>query len=61
DYYAAYKADKYANKELADVYGQIKMLIFKDKQIAAVQEWSESLKHNATIEIDYDQLGITPE
>ena len=60
NFYVAYKEDRFPNKELSEVYGEIKMLLFKDKQVEAVERWSESLKDKARITIDYQALGINP-
>jgi hypothetical protein len=58
DYYRSHKEENYANKELSEVYGLIKVLLYRQKQSEAVQSWANSLKDKTRIEIDYKQLGI---
>jgi len=58
EYYRSRKEENYANKELSEVYGLIKVLLYRQKQSEAVQAWADSLKEKTKIEIDYKLLGI---
>ncbi len=58
DYYQRHKESDFQGKELADVQGQIKSLLFRVKQQLLLQRWTSSLKDNAWINIDYELLGI---
>jgi len=60
-YYQAHKDKQFAEEELPEVYGQIKWLLFKNKQNEAIQEWVSSLREKAKIKIDYKALGIKQE
>ena len=59
--YAFYQQNKegdYAEKEFSDVKEEIKLLIFRNKQQQALQEWTENLRKHKKITIDYQALGI---
>lgn len=58
NYYEKRKEQDYADKELSEVYAQIKLLIFRAKQSKAIQDWASSLRNKTKIEIDYKLLGI---
>ena len=57
EYYKANKQD-FSDKDLAEVYGQIKLQLFKKKQRLALDEWVNSLKKKNKIEIDHKLLGL---
>jgi hypothetical protein len=58
DYYQRHKDSDFQGKELAEVQGQIKTLLYRVKQQLELQRWTTSLRKNARINIDYDLLGI---
>ena len=58
DYYEHSKDVEFIDTELSDVYDQIKWIVLNDKQRVAVSTWSESLRKNINIEIDYKALEI---
>jgi hypothetical protein len=57
DFYNANK-DKFENKPISDVYGEIRLILFKKKQQDAVTEWIDSLKNKANVKVDYKLLGL---
>ncbi len=57
DFYNANK-DKYGDKPLSDVYGEIRLILFKKKQQDAVNAWLDSLKKKANVKINYKLLGL---
>lgn len=57
DFYNANK-DKFANKPLSDVYGEIRLILFKKKQQDAVNSWLDSLKKKANVKVNYKLLGL---
>ena len=58
DFYNNRKEQVYADKELSEVYDQIKLLLFKAKQGEAIQDWVSSLRNKTKVEINYQLLGI---
>lgn len=58
DYYEVNKKEKYSDKSLKEVAGQIKMALFKEKAAAAITEWVNSLRRKSKIVIDYKLLGL---
>lgn len=60
-YYQAHKDKQFVEKDLPEVYGQIKWLLFRNKQNEAIQKWVSSLREKAKIKIDYKALGIKQE
>ncbi|MFC1658856.1 hypothetical protein ACFL1D_05690 [Candidatus Omnitrophota bacterium] len=58
EYYQRHKEVDYADKPLSEVYEQIKMSLFRQKQNQAVEDWVVSLRNNTKIDIDYGLLGI---
>jgi hypothetical protein len=58
DYYQRHKDADFQGKELAEVQGQIKTLIYRIKQQLELQRWTSSLRKATTINIDYELLGI---
>jgi len=58
NYYSAHKNKEFAGKNFAEVYDQIKWLLFNQKQQRALEKWIESLKEKTKINIDYSALGI---
>ena len=60
DYYEAHKKENFSDKQLKDVYSQIKIAIFKDKAGTAITDWANSLKSKTKIEADYKLLGLEP-
>lgn len=57
DFYNTNK-DKFSGKTLEDVYPQIRLMLFKEKQTKSVEDWMDSLKTQANIKIDYKELGM---
>lgn len=57
DFYNTNK-DKFSGKTLEDVYPEIRLVLFKEKQKKSVEEWMASLKNQANIKINYKELGI---
>ena len=60
-YYQAQKDKQFSEKDLPEVYGQIKWLLFRNKQDEAIRGWTNSLREKAKIKIDYKALGIRQE
>ncbi|MBL7131537.1 MAG: SurA N-terminal domain-containing protein [Candidatus Omnitrophica bacterium] len=58
NYYRAHKADYFKDKELGDVYGEIKWLILKEKQREAIEEWTNSLRKDSKVKIEYELLKM---
>jgi hypothetical protein len=58
DYFQSRKEQDYADKELSEVYEQIKLFLFRQKQARAIQDWVSSLEDKTKIEINYKLLGI---
>ncbi len=57
-YYQQNKKVKFIDKELAQVYDQIKWSLLNEKQRSAIGEWADNLKQSVAIKIDYEILGI---
>jgi len=57
DFYNANK-EKFENKPLSDVYGEVRLILFKKKQQDAVTEWIDSLKKEANVKVNYKLLGL---
>ena len=57
EYYSTHK-EKFPEKDISQVYDQIKWLIFSQKRREALEEWIDSLKKSTNIKIDYKSLGI---
>ncbi len=57
DFYDANK-DKFSGKTFEDVYPEIRLIIFKQKQKKAVEDWMDSLEKQANVKINYKDLGI---
>jgi len=57
DFYNANK-EKFENKPLSDVYGEVRLILFKKKQQDAVAEWIDSLKKEANVKVNYKLLGL---
>ena len=60
-YYSSNKETQFLEKELPEVYDQIKWVIINQKQQEAITQWSESLKQDVKIDIDYKKLGLKAE
>ncbi|MFA6217715.1 MAG: hypothetical protein WDL87_08725 [Candidatus Omnitrophota bacterium] len=58
NYYEQYKEKEFSNKELAEVYDQIKWVLFKLQEKKALQNWTETLRKKSPVAIDYALLGI---
>lgn len=56
-YFQTHK-EEFFEKELPEVYDQIKLELFKQKQKELLDEWINSLHNKTKIEIDYTQLGF---
>ena len=57
-YYQRHKESDFPGKELSEVRGQIRALLFRIKQQLELQRWTSSLKKNSSININYDLLQI---
>ena len=57
NFYNANK-DKFSGKTLEDVYPEIRLVLFKEQQKKAVEDWMSSLKTQANVKINYKELGI---
>lgn len=57
-YYKKNKDSQFPEKELAQVYDQIKWIILNEKQHQAISQWAESLKTQVKLKIDYKKLGV---
>ncbi|MDD4955864.1 MAG: hypothetical protein PHP17_07510, partial [Candidatus Omnitrophica bacterium] len=57
DFYNANK-DKFQGKTLESVYPEIRLILFKEQQKKAVEDWMNSLKTNANVKINYKELGL---
>ena len=57
EYYSTHK-EKFPEKDISQVYDQIKWLIFSQKRREALERWIDSLKKSTNIKIDYKSLGI---
>jgi hypothetical protein len=55
-YYA--NKDKFGTKDLLNSYNEIKLLVLKEKQKKAINEWLDSLRKKAKIKINYKLLEI---
>lgn len=58
DYFHKRKEDEFVGKELSAAYEGIKLLLFRQKQAAALEDWITGLRNKAGVEIDYPLLGI---
>ncbi|MFA5101210.1 MAG: hypothetical protein WC547_10035 [Candidatus Omnitrophota bacterium] len=61
DYYERHKDTDFAGKTLDDVKTQIKLLLFQVKQRLELQNWMRNLRSRTAVNIDYDQLQISPD
>jgi len=57
DYFENHK-ESFGKKSLEEIYGQIKFILFRQKQQKALTSWINSLRQNAKIKINYKLLGI---
>ena len=57
-YYQSHKDTDFAGKELPEVSGQIRNLLFRIKHQNEMKRWTDSLKRKASVTIDYKRLGI---
>jgi hypothetical protein len=57
DFYKDHKND-FAAKDLSSVYGEIKLILLKEKQKKAVSDWLDSLRKKTNIKVDYKLLGL---
>ena len=58
NFFEKHKETNFLDKELPQVYDQIKWILFKEKQTKTIQDWVDSLKDNTKIKIKYKLLGI---
>jgi len=58
DYYLSHKDTDYMDKELEEVWGQIKWLLLREKQRRAIEDWVNSLKRNTRLKINYKLLKL---
>ena len=58
DYYEQHKNENFSDKQLKDVYSQIKAALIKEKAGRAITDWANSLKNKTKIEIDYKLLKL---
>ncbi len=57
-YYMKNKDKEFADKEFNQVDDQIRGMLLRDKQQDTIGDWSDSLKRDAEVVIDYELLGI---
>jgi len=57
DFYNANK-DKFGDKPMSDVYGEVRLILFKKKQQDAVTVWLDALRKNANVKVNYKLLGL---
>ncbi|MEM7816572.1 MAG: SurA N-terminal domain-containing protein [Candidatus Aenigmatarchaeota archaeon] len=57
DFFNANK-EKFVSSDISSSYEQIKILILKEKQRKAIENWLSSLKNKAKIKINYKELGL---
>jgi hypothetical protein len=50
--------EKYPGKNFEDVYPEIRLLLFKEKQQKAVGDWLSGLKQKSNLKINYRLLGL---
>lgn len=60
-YFNKNKEGKFTDKELNQVYDQIRWILLQQKQKEALDNWIESLREKANIDIDYQKLEIKEE
>jgi len=60
NYYRTHN-DYFKDKELGDVYGEIKWLILKEKQREAIEGWTDALRKNSNVKIRYNLLNLEKE
>jgi len=58
NYYNKNKQIEFQDKEITQVYDQIKWTLLNEKQREAIEQWAELLKQKAALTIDYKALGI---
>lgn len=58
NYYNQNKKIEFQDKELAQVYDQIKWTLLNEKQREAIEKWADLLKQKVALSIDYKELGI---
>jgi hypothetical protein len=61
DYYERHKDSDFAGKQIDEVKTQIKLFLFQVKQKLELQNWMKNLRRRTAIDIDYDQLQISPD
>ena len=59
-YYMKNKDKEFIDKEFVQIYDQVKGMLLRDKQQAAIGNWVNSLKNDAEVIVDYKLLGIEP-
>lgn len=59
DYFEKQKPRYYKNKDLADVYDQVKSVLLKEKQSQVMGEWIDGLRAKTTVRVNYPMLGIS--
>jgi hypothetical protein len=50
--------DKFGAKDLSSSYADIKMLLLKEKQKKAINDWLDSLRKKTSVKIDYKLLDL---
>ena len=58
-YYEEHKSE-FGNKPLSEVYDQVRWLLLKIKQSEAVAQWTNGLRSQADIKVDWAALGLNP-
>ncbi|MCM8773148.1 MAG: SurA N-terminal domain-containing protein [Candidatus Omnitrophica bacterium] len=58
NFYQVYKDKEFKDKDISSVYDQIKFILLRNKQTGAINDWINSLKDKAKINIDYESLKI---
>ncbi len=60
-YYEQNKKVEFPDKELTQVYDQLKWSLLNEKQRLAIEGWADKLKQSVAINIDYEILGLEAE
>jgi len=58
DFYNNLKEQNIVDKDISKMYDQIKLILLKEKQREAIQDWIDSLKRETKIIIDYESIGL---
>ncbi len=58
-YFEDHRSD-FGEQQLAQVYDQVRWLVLKIKQSGVVSEWTDTLRSQADIKVDWAALGLNP-